>query len=317
MERATKPYISIVIPIYNEEDNIPILWQELQDVFSNLPSAEVVMVDDGSEDKSLDILKKIAHEDSRLKIISFQRNYGQTIAMGAGVEHAKGKVIVMLDADLQNNPADIPILLKKLEEGYDVVSGWRKERWKGKWLSRKLPSIMANKIISIITGIRIHDAGCTLKAYRSEVIKSIDFLGEIHRLIHVYAYWQGALVTEIAVTDRPRIHGKSKYGFSRILKVPLDLLVAKFVHRYSTKPIYFFGALGMFLFIIGFAVFLVAIYLRFMMGISLIETPLLLLTALMFIVGMQLVVMGLLADMILRTRSQKGSTYTVKEKIGL
>lgn len=309
--------VSIVIPAYNEEENIPELWLELRPIMNQLSNVELILVDDGSSDKTLEALETVATTDERVKVLSFSRNYGQTLAMGAGVDHASGDIIVILDSDLQNDPKDIPRLLEKLEEGYDVVSGWRKNRWSDQTLTRKFPSVVANKLMSKLTGLYLHDAGCQLKAYRKEVVDSIDFIGEIHRLIHVHAFWQGAKIAEIEVNDRPRKFGESKYGISRMLKLPLDLLVAKFTYGYSTKPIYFFGIAGIIMFGIGILAFLLAVYIRFFINISFIETPLLLLTVLTFVLGLQLISMGLLADMILRGRNKTRQIYTVQKKINL
>lgn len=307
--------ISIVIPVYNEEENIKKLYQEIAVLYEQLPEVELIFIDDGSKDKSLEILKYLANQDKRVKIISFRKNYGQTAAMGAGVKYASGEIIVALDVDLQNDPADIPSMLKKIEEGFDVVSGWRRDRHDEFW--RVLFSQMANKLIGLVTKVNIHDYGCTLKAYRSQIIKNIDFYGEIHRLIPAYASWYGAKVIEVVVNHRQRVHGVSKYGFSRIFKVLMDLLVAKFLIGYSAKPIYFFGFLGAASFIVGFLSFVVAIVLRFF-GTSLIQTPLLWLTVMMFILGMQFFSIGLIADLILRSYYHKDhTTYTIKEIIGL
>ncbi len=310
---STQEKISLVIPIFNEKENIEPLHKALQTVYSKLPNSEVIFVNDGSSDGSLEELKKITAHDQKIKIISFRKNYGQTAAMSAGIEYASGTVIVPLDGDLQNDPNDIPMLIAKLDEGFDVVSGWRKNRHDGGlrvWLSH-----IANRIICRITGVYLHDYGCTLKAYRSDVVKDIDFLGEIHRLIPVYASWYGAKVTEMVVTHHPRTRGKSKYGFSRIFKVILDLLVAKFFLDYSSKPIYFFGVLSFVSFIFGFLSFVGAVIFR-IYGTSFIQTPLLLFTVMAFVVGLQLLSMGLLADMILRTRQKKNALYSIKEKIG-
>lgn len=306
--------ISIVVPLFNEEENLGVLHQEIFALRRLVPECEILYVDDGSKDGGLEVLKKIQTQDNRVKIISFRRNYGQTAAMGAGVKYATGDVIIFLDADLQNDPKDIPLLLKKLEGDCDVVSGWRKNRHDD--FFRILFSRIANKMITKITGIKLNDYGCTLKAYRSEIIKNIDFYGEVHRLLPVYAAWYGAKVIEVAVNHRPRIHGRSKYGFSRIFKVLMDLLVAKFLIGYSAKPIYFFGALGAVSFALGMLSFVVAIILR-IFGTAFIQTPLLLLTVMMFVLGIQLISVGLLADLILRSYYHKEhSTYSIKHLIG-
>jgi dolichol-phosphate mannosyltransferase len=280
-----------------------------------VPIFEVIFINDGSFDHGLEILKELQKQDEKIKIITFRRNYGQTAAMGAGIKHAGGDVIVSLDADLQNDPADIPKLVSQIDAGYDVVSGWRKERHDG-WL-RVFFSHIANKIIALVTKVKLNDYGCTLKAYQSDVVKKIDFYGGMHRLIPAYASWYGARVTEVVVNHRPRIHGQSKYGFSRIFKVIMDLLVAKFLIGYSSKPIYFFGFLGVLSFVVGFCAFIFAVILRFY-GISLIQTPLLLLTVMMFVLGIQLLSVGLLADLVLRVsyHNEDRATYSIKELIG-
>lgn len=306
--------ISIIVPLFNEEDNLEQLHREIQSVYNEVPIMEVIYIDDGSTDGSLAFLKNLQAKDDKVKIISFRRNYGQTSAMGAGVKHASGEAIISLDADLQNDPVDIVNLLAKINDGYDVVSGWRKNRYDDNL--RVLLSKIANKIITSITKVRLNDYGCTLKAYRSDIIKKIDFYGEIHRLIPAYASWYGARVTEIVVNHRPRIHGQSKYGFSRIFKVTMDLLVVKFLIDYSAKPIYFFGALSVASFIVGLLSFVAAVIMRFF-GTSLIQTPLLWLTVMMFVLGMQFISIGLIADLILRSYYHKEhSTYSIKYLIG-
>lgn len=307
--------ISLVIPAYNESENLVPLHKQIVDVLDGLScTAEIIFVDDGSRDSSASILKDLAKKDPRVKVVLFARNYGQTAAMGAGIKFASGEVIVPLDADMQNDPADIPKLIAKLEEGYDIVSGWRKAR-KDEYF-RMLLSRMANRLIVRTTGVDIHDYGCTLKAYRSGIVKNIDFYGEIHRLIPVYASWQGARITEMEVNHYPRKFGYSKYGFSRIGKLLLDLLVVKYFISYAQRPIYFFGWLAILSFVSGFLSFGVAVFLRFVYHISLIETPLPLLTALLMLAGFQLLSMGIIADMIIRTRANKTEMiYSVKEKI--
>ena len=305
--------ISLVIPVYNEEGNLIPLHEDIKKLYNTL-ELEVIFVDDGSMDNSMSVLKNIQKKDSRVKIISFTKNYGQTAAMGAGVKLSSGEIIVFLDADLQNDPTDIPKLLEKMNEGFDVVSGWRKKRkdeFFRVWLSR-----IANRLIAKVSKVSIHDYGCTLKAYRGELVRKIDFYGEVHRLIPMYASGYGAKIAEIRVNHRPRIHGESKYGFLRVFKVLMDLLVAKFLLGYSAKPIYFFGFLSFLCFALGFISFIFAIVLR-LYGISLIQTPLLLLTVMLFVLGIQFVTFGLLADLILRSYYNKDrTTYSIKERIG-
>ncbi len=309
--------LSVVVPVYNEDGSLRKLYEKIKEVCDNLKrDYEIIFIDDGSGDKSFEILKEIAAKDILVKIIKFRRNFGQTAALSAGFDAAQGEIIIPMDADLQNDPADIPRLLEKLDEGYDVVSGWRKNR-QDKFVSRKIPSWMANSLIAFITRVKIHDYGCTLKAYRNEVLKDIKIYGEMHRFIPAYAAWRGAKVTEIIVAHHPRQFGKTKYGISRTLKVVLDLLVVKFVIDYSTKSIYFFGGLGLASILGGFCSGLLATYLKFYHSIPFISTPLPLLTALLFLVGIQLIVMGLLSDIILRSyyETNDKKTYTTKERI--
>src|SRR3954464_397534 len=248
-----KPELSLFLPVLDEEENLREMHAKIAAALDALGKpAEVVFVDDGSTDGSLRILKEIAAEDDRVRVISLRRNYGQTAAMSAGIDAAKGDILIPMDADLQNDPADIARLLKKLDEGYDVVSGWRKNR-QDKLISRKIPSQIANKIISWIGGVPLHDYGCSLKAYRRDVLKDVKLYGEMHRFIPIYASWAGARVTEIPVDHRARHAGKSKYGLSRTLKVVLDLMVVKFLASYATKPIYVFGGFGI-LSVLGAAV---------------------------------------------------------------
>jgi glycosyltransferase involved in cell wall biosynthesis len=246
------PELSFIIPCFNEVENLPRLLPELLRVIDeNRLSAEIVIVDDGSKDGSFDVLREHAEHDPRLKVVRFRRNFGQTAAMVAGIDHAQGEILVLMDADLQNDPSDVPKLLEKIREGYDVVSGWRRDR-KDKWLTRRVPSQIANWIISRISGVRLHDYGCTLKAYRRSALEGVNLYGEMHRFIPIYASWSGGKVTEMVVNHRPRVAGVSKYGLGRTFKVILDLVTVKFLGSYSTKPIYFFGGFGLILFLIGF-----------------------------------------------------------------
>lgn len=312
--------LSLIIPVYNEEGNLPILYKKLRGVLANLAkSYEIIFIDDGSTDKSFERLKKLADEDKNVRIIRFSRNFGQTAAISAGIEHSSGEVLVFMDADLQNDPEDIPLLLKKIEEGYDVVSGWRKNR-QDKFFSRILPSWLANKMISFITGVHLHDYGCTLKAYKRGVIKDIHLYGEMHRFIPAYAAMtHGAKIAELPVRHHPRQFGKSKYGLSRTIKVILDLLVVKFLSGYFTKPMHFFGGVGSAAFFIGLAAGLIAIYLKFAGIRDFVATPLPIFSALFLILGVQFVLMGLLAEIIIRTyhESQNKPTYLIKEKVNL
>lgn len=312
--------LSLIIPVYNEEENLPILYKKLRGVLEHLNiSYEVLFVDDGSGDKSYEELKKLSTEDRDVKIIRFARNFGQTAAISAGMQHSSGEVLVFMDADLQNDPEDIPQLLKKIEEGYDVVSGWRKNR-QDKFFSRILPSQLANKMISFIIGVYLHDYGCTLKAYKREVIKDIHLYGEMHRFIPAYAVMaHGAKIAELPVRHHPRQFGKSKYGLSRTIKVILDLLVVKFLSGYFTKPMHFFGGVGSAASFIGLAAGLIAIYLKFASIRDFVATPLPIFSALFLILGVQFVLMGLLAEIIIRTyhESQNKPVYLIKEKINI
>lgn len=314
--------ISIVLPIYNEEENLKELHSKLTESLSKLKlKYEIIAVDDGSNDNSFKVLKELAQSDPLLKVIRFRCNFGQTAAISAGFHHAKGNIIITMDSDLQNDPADIPKLLEKIDEGYDVVSGWRYDR-KDKFFSRRLPSIIANKLIVKLTGVKIHDFGCSLKAYKKEIIDSINLYGEMHRFLPALAKWAGANITEIKVQHHPRKHGKSKYGISRTTKVILDLITVKFLLSYSTKPIRFFGYMGL---TSGFIGFIICLYLSIgklffpSEDTSLIKRmPLLLLGILLILVGIQLVTMGLLAEIMIRTyyESQKKPIYHIREIIG-
>jgi glycosyltransferase involved in cell wall biosynthesis len=279
---------------------------------------EVIVVNDGSTDLTEARLKAVAGKDPRFKIVNFRRNFGQTAAMMAGIDFASGSIIIGLDGDLQNDPADIPRLLDKLAEGYDVVSGWRLNRTGG-MLTRKLPSLIANWLISRMSGVHLHDYGCTLKAYKKDVVKGVKLYGEMHRFIPIYASWQGGKVTEIPVNDFPRSHGRSKYGLERVVKVILDLMVVKFLASYSDKPIYVFGGFGLASIALSFASGLLALYLKFFEHTSFISTPLPLLVALSFITGVMSILMGLIAEIIMRTyyESQGKQVYLVRDTINL
>jgi glycosyltransferase involved in cell wall biosynthesis len=314
-----RPELSIFLPVYNEEENIEPLNRKLKDSLDQLGRTyEIIYVDDGSSDGSLAKLRDIAAVDARVRVIALRRNYGQTAAMSAGIDHARGEILIPMDADLQNDPADIHRLLEKLDEGYDVVSGWRKDR-KDKWLTRRLPSAIANRIISVISGVELHDYGCSLKAYRHDVLADVKLYGEMHRFIPIYAGWSGARVTEITVTHHARHAGKSKYGLSRTLKVLFDLMTIKFMSSYLTKPLYLFGTAGMVCLIISFFSFAFALYYRFVRDIHLNRMPLATLAMIMFAMGVQFIFMGLLAEMIVRTyhESQGKPTYLIRERINI
>jgi len=309
--------LSIIIPIYNEEKSIGYLHKELKQVLENLSlEYEIIAINDGSTDKSNQILKEIAKVDKGFKVISFKRNLGQTAAMSAGIDMSQGDILIPLDADLQNNPVDIPQFLEKINQGFDVVSGWRVNRQDKLW-TRKIPSWMANYLISLITGVKLHDYGCTMKAYRKEVIKDIRLYGEMHRFMPAYTVWYGAKICEIPVNHRPRKYGQTKYSIFKIFRVILDLLTVKFLIDYSTKPMHFFGKIGYWLLVLSGLSGCYTLYLKIFKGIYFITTPLPLLTVFLILVGLQFILMGLLAEILTRTHyeSQKKPIYLIKEKI--
>lgn len=306
---------TIIIPVYNEEDNIEPLYTLLQPVLRDVNRHfEVIFIDDGSKDGTYQALRKLHESDPNCKVIRFRRNFGQTAAMAAGFAHAKGDVIITLDGDLQNDPKDIPTLLKKIEEGYDVVSGWRVRR-KDKFLTRRLPSICANWLISRVTGVKLHDYGCTLKAYRREVAQNIGLYGEMHRFIPAMASWMGISVAEVAVNHYPRRHGTSKYGLSRTLRVILDLITVKFLLSYATKPLQMFGTVGFASTSMGFILGAYLSVMKLIYGQGLSDRPLLFLAILLMLVGIQLITMGLLGEMMVRIyhEGQNKPTYVIKE----
>lgn len=307
-------FISIVVPLFNEEENILPLHSQLVEVLNTLPhEVEIIYVDDGSTDKTLTLLEQIQSSDSRVVVLSLRRNFGQTAAFAAGFDFARGDVIVTLDGDLQNDPKDIPKLLDAIKE-YDLVSGWRKDR-KDPFLSRKLPSMLANKLISKVTGVKLHDYGCSLKAYRREVVKSLKLYGEMHRFIPALAAWYGIKITEVETTHHPRLRGKSKYGLGRTVRVLLDLTTIKFLQSFSTKPIQFFGPMGVFFAVSGVGISGYLTFEKLLYNVSIGSRPLLLLGALLIIVGVQFVGMGLLGEMIVRVyhETQKKPIYALKK----
>lgn len=312
--------LSLVVPVYNEEENLHLLFSAIHETLDPLPRTwEVVFVDDGSLDNSLDVLNELAQQDPRhVRVVSFRRNFGQTAAIVAGLDYAQGEIIVLLDADMQNDPADIPMMLGKLDEGYDLVSGWRKAR-KDTYLTRTLPSNLANWLISWVTRVPLHDYGCTLKAYRRDVLEGFRLYGEMHRFIPVFANWVGARITEVQVNHHPRKYGKTKYGLERTVKVILDLLTVKFLVSYSSKPIYLFGGTGLAL-IVGSSVMLLYLFVRRILGtISVLGSPLFQLAVMLLIMGFQSVLMGLIAEMLVRTyyESQQKPTYRIRKTINL
>lgn len=311
--------LSVVIPAYNEEENVPILYEKLKKVLDSLgEDYEIIFVDDGSTDGTYQRLKQLAEKDSRLKVIKFKRNYGQTAAMSAGFEHAKGDVIITLDADLQNDPEDIPILLEKLKEGYHVVSGWRKDR-KDPFLSRRLPSMVANWLISKITGVHLHDYGCTLKAYRAEMVKDLELFGDMHRFLPALTKRRGAKITEVMVRHHPRMFGKSKYGIGRTVRVLLDIMLVKFLNEYINKPLYMFGSVGFLLLGLGLFSLFYLIFLKLFLEEPIGRRPLLILSVLLILAGIQLISTGLLAELLVRIyyRTKDTKPYIIQEKINL
>lgn len=310
-------YVSVLIPVYNEADNIPLLCERLIPALEKLEKTfEVIIVNDGSVDGSEARLRTAAEADPRIRVINFFRNVGQTGAMMAGIDHARGDIIVSMDGDLQNDPDDIAVLLTKMDEGYDVVSGWRRDR-QDDFVSRTLPSRIANKLISTLSGVHLQDYGCTLKAYRRQVLQGFRLYGEMHRFVPIYAKWQGARLCEVPVRHHPRRFGQSKYGLERTLKVLLDLMVVKFLTQYETKPIYIFGTVGLsFIGLAGLAA-VYAVYLKLFKDISFILTPLPLLVSIGFITGVMCILMGLLAEILVRIyfESQGKSHYSIKSML--
>ena len=306
--------ISVIVPIYNEEDNIVPLFEALFSVLSKLPpDCEIIAVNDGSTDHSYERLSALAERHREVIVINFRRNFGQTAAIMAGIDYSAGEILVFIDSDLQNDPNDIPLLLEKLNEGYDVVSGWRKNR-KDAAIRRNFVSRAANSFISWVSGVRLRDYGCTLKAYRADVIRDVRLYGEMHRFIPIYATWMGAKVTEVPVHHHERRFGQSKYGLERTIKVLLDLIVIKFLDKYVTKPIYIFGGFGMLSILVALGSVGLIVYWKLFEGVSMILTPLPLFAAMAFLVGAMSILMGLLAEMIVRTyfESQRRGPYEVR-----
>jgi len=302
--KEQRPQVSVVAPLLDEQDNIRPLYDQITQSLAGKYSY----------DDSFKILAEIQKADDAVHVIRFRRNFGQTPALSAGFAHARGEIIVALDADLQNDPADIPKMIEKLNEGYDVVSGWRKKRH-DKLVTRLIPSRMANWLISRITGVKLHDYGCTLKAYRKEVLDETNLYGEMHRFIPAHASWSGARIAEIVVNHRPRVAGEAKYGLARTWKVLLDLITVKFLGSYSTKPIYIFGGLGLLSTLGAIAFGLIVLYQKIVNNFSMNRNPLLTLTAVLMISTIQFILMGLLAELLVRTyhESQNRPTYVIRE----
>jgi len=315
--RQAPVYLSVVVPVYNEAENIEALHGRLVAELAKLcVSYELILVDDGSVDDTFPRLRRLYEADPHLRVIRFRRNFGQTAALCAGFDYARGEVVVTLDADLQNDPADIGILLQQIEKGYDVASGWRVRR-QDPFLTRRLPSMLANRLISWATGIRLHDYGCSLKAYRQEVVKGIRLYGEMHRFIPAIAAGMGISIVEVPVHHAPRRYGRSKYGLSRTLKVLLDLLVVRFLVGYSTRPIHVLGPFGLGSLLLGFLLGLRLVYEKLVEGHNIGDRPLLLLAVLLVLVGVQLLTMGLIAELLTRTyhESQDKPIYAVRQRL--
>jgi glycosyltransferase involved in cell wall biosynthesis len=312
---VVRPRLSVIVPLFNEVESLPEFHSQLREALTALAiTHEIIYVDDGSRDGGFDYLKTVAAGDDHVTVIRFRRNFGQTAAIQAGIERSTGELLVFLDADLQNDPRDISRLLAKLDEGYDVVSGWRRDR-QDKLISRKIPSMVANRLISWVTGVHLSDYGCTLKVYRREVLENVHLYGELHRFIPAMASWGGAEVTEIPVTHHARKHGRSKYGISRTLRVLLDLLTVKFLGSYSTKPIYVFGFAGIVSWVLSFFCAVEVLAERFLSGVYAHNNPVLLLGVFMATLGVQFIMLGLLAELAIRTyhESQGKQIYVVRE----
>jgi glycosyltransferase involved in cell wall biosynthesis len=312
--------LSLVIPVFNEKDNLPLLFEAIYKTIPPMNKTwEVILVDDGSRDKSLTVLQEYAAKDpDHVRVISFRRNFGQTAAIAAGLDYASGEIIVLMDADLQNDPADIPMMLEKLDKGYDLVSGWRKDR-KDNAVTRNFPSMIANWVISRVTGVHLHDYGCTLKAYRRDVLEGFRLYGEMHRFIPVYANSVGANITEVVVSHHPRKFGKTKYGLERTAKVILDLFTVKFLVSFASKPIYLFGGAGGGLMIISALIMAYLFFRRIFFLVGVTGSPLFQTSVMFFILGFQSMLMGLIAELLVRTyhESQRKPTYVVRTKINL
>jgi len=311
--------LSVVVPIFNEVENLPILHHRVVEALNNTGiNWELILVDDGSTDGSWELMKKIALGNPSCKVIRFRRNFGQTPAMAAGFDAASGRVVVPMDGDLQNDPADIPLLLNKIDEGYDVVSGWRKKR-QDTLISRRLPSVIANRVISRMTGVHLHDYGCTLKAYRREVLDGINLYGEMHRFVPALASQIGAKVAELDVRHHPRLHGTSKYGISRTMRVVLDLMTVMFLLSYSTKPIQLFGKWGIYSFFAGSVTGAATVYMKLIENTSMNRNPLLTLTAFLLFMGVQFIALGLLGELNARTyyEAQGKPIYVIRESMNL
>ena len=314
---SPEPRVSIVVPIYNEVESIPQLYARLTAELAQLGvTYEIIAVDDGSRDGSYALLSELASHDVRLRVVRFRRNFGQTAAFSAGFDRARGQVVVTIDADLQNDPADIGALLARIDEGYDVVSGWR-ERRHDAFINRRLPSMIANRLISWATGVHLHDYGCSLKAYRTEVVRGIKLYGELHRFIPAIASWQGVAVAELPVRHAARQYGTSKYGISRTLRVLLDLLTVRFLLSYATRPMQVFGLFGFLSMVAGGIIGIYLTWIKFALGAEIADRPLLLMAILLIILGIQFLSIGLLGELMVRTyfETQSKPIYVVREEL--
>ena len=318
-KKPGNPYLSVLLPVYNEEESLDLQYKAVINALAGLKrSFEIIFVNDGSTDRSAEILRSIAAADKRVKVVNFRRNFGQTAAMAAGIDYSSGKILVFMDSDLQNDPGDIMKLLDKIEEGYDVVSGWRKNR-QDKLISRKIPSWIANRLISRVTGVPMRDLGCSLKAYRGDVLRQVHLYGEMHRFIPIHASWVGARITEVPVEHHARQFGKSKYGIKRTFKVLLDLITVKFMGSYSTKPIYVFGGTGFIALLLAFVSGAAVIAMKLINNTDMTGNPFFMLTILLIIMGVLFLQMGILAEIMIRTyhESQKMPPYKVKETLNM
>jgi glycosyltransferase involved in cell wall biosynthesis len=311
--------ISIIIPVFNEAESIPILAQKIELAMLQIKkyTYELIFIDDGSIDDTSKIISKLTKKNNRIKGIIFRKNFGQSPATSAGIDHTSGDIIIIMDGDLQNDPGDIPKLIKKIENGADIVSGWRKNRKDNK-IFRNIPSWVANRLVRKLSGIKIHDLGCSLKAYRREIIKNVTLYGEMHRFIVIYANMRGAKVDEVVVNHHPRQYGYSKYGLNRIFKVLLDLIIMKYMMSYSIKPIYFFGKIALFFLGCGMVSFIALLLNKFYFDGSIVRSPLLLLTAMLFMTVIQILSVGVIAEILMRTyhEAQKKPIYLIRKTIG-
>ena len=312
-------HLSVVVPLYNEGANVMGIYKRLKPVLRGLNcSSEIILVDDGSKDDTFSLLKELCGKDESVRAVKFRRNFGQAAAMAAGIDHSSGGIIVTMDGDLQNDPSDIPLLLNKINEGYDIVSGWRVDR-KESFLTRRLPSVIANKLISTVCKCKLHDYGCTLKAYRREIVEKIGLYGELHRFIPALASGVGATITEVKVRHHPRRKGKSKYGLTRTFRVVLDLLTVKFFLSFATRPMQIFGLIGFAITFLGIVLLAYLTYVKFILDRAIGGRPLLFVSMLLILGGVQFITMGLLGEMLTRTHHEVGNkpTYKVKEVINL